>query len=73
LAQALQSLGWSVQLQVDTGVVSDTPALRLAARAAAAQQQAESIIMSDPFVQQMMREFGGKIVPGTLHAAPASS
>jgi DNA polymerase-3 subunit gamma/tau len=73
LAQALHSLGWSVQLQVDTGVVSDTPALRLAARAAAAQQQAESIIMSDPFVQQMMREFGGKIVPGTLHAAPASS
>jgi DNA polymerase III subunit gamma/tau len=73
LAQALQSLGWSVHLQVDTGVVSDTPALRLAARAAAAQQQAESIIMSDPFVQQMMREFGGKIVPGTLHAAPVSS
>jgi DNA polymerase-3 subunit gamma/tau len=42
--------------------------LRLAAKAALAQQEAEAIIMNDPFVQQVMRDFGGKIVPGTLKA-----
>jgi DNA polymerase-3 subunit gamma/tau len=47
--------------------------LRLAAQAAAAQQEAEAIIMNDPFVQRMMREFGGKIVPGTLKASAVPS
>ena len=73
LAQALQSLGLSVRLQVDVGPVSDSPSLRLAAQAAAAQQEAEAVIMNDPFVQQMMRDFGGKIVPGTLRASTVSA
>lgn len=73
LTQALRAAGHEVSLQVETAPATDTPALRLAAQAAAAQQEAEAIIMNDPFVQRMMREFGGKIVPGTLKASAASS
>ena len=41
-------------------------ARRLAAQAAARQHEAEAAIADDPFVQQLMREFGGKIVPGSV-------
>jgi DNA polymerase-3 subunit gamma/tau len=73
LTQALRAVGFEVTLQVETALATDTPALRLAAQAAAAQQEAEAIILNDPFVQRMMREFGGKIVPGTLKASAVSS
>jgi DNA polymerase-3 subunit gamma/tau len=73
LKQALREVGHEVSLQVETASATDTPALRLAAQAAAAQQEAEAIIMNDPFVQRMMREFGGKIVPGTLKASAVPS
>ena len=68
LKQALVQSGFEVDLQVAAGSVTDSPSLRLAAKAALAQQEAEAIIMDDPFVQQVMRDFGGKIVPGTLKA-----
>jgi DNA polymerase-3 subunit gamma/tau len=68
LAGALQSLGHAVRLVLEIGPVDDSAALRLAAQAAHRQRQAEQIIRDDPFVQQMMRDFGGKIVPGTLKA-----
>jgi DNA polymerase-3 subunit gamma/tau len=36
--------------------------------AASAERQfaAEKIILGDPFVQSMMRDFGAKIVPGSI-------
>ena len=46
--------------------VSDSAARRLAAQAAARQNEAEAAIAGDPFVLQLMREFGGKIVPGSV-------
>jgi DNA polymerase-3 subunit gamma/tau len=71
LAAALQTLGHEVRLVVEIGSVSDSPARRLAAEAARRQRDAEAHILSDPFVQTMMRDFGGKIVPGTLKAVTA--
>jgi DNA polymerase-3 subunit gamma/tau len=68
LATALQTLGHEVRLVVEIGPVDDSAALRLAAAAARRQREAEQIIRDDPFVQTMMRDFGGKIVPGTLKA-----
>ncbi len=68
LASALQTLGHAVRLVVEIGPVDDSAALRQAADAARRQREAEQIIRDDPFVQQMMRDFGGKIVPGTLKA-----
>lgn len=71
LATALQSLGHDVRLVVEIGSVTDSPARRLAFAAQQRQQAAEALILGDPFVQSMMRDFGGKIVPGTLKATSA--
>ncbi len=66
LQTALAAAGHAVTLAVSTGPVSDSAARRLAAQAAARQNEAEAAMASDPFVLQLMREFGGKIVPGSV-------
>ena len=71
LATALQTLGHTVRLVVEMGPVDDSAFLRQTAEAARLQQVAEQIIRDDPFVQEMVREFGGKIVPGSLKASHA--
>jgi len=71
LSAALKTLGHEIRLVVEIGPVEDSAALRLAAEAARRQREAEQIIREDPFVQTMMRDFGGKIVPGTLKSTGA--
>jgi DNA polymerase-3 subunit gamma/tau len=66
LATALQVAGHGVRLVVEIGRVTDSPARRNAAAAAERQLAAEKIIFDDPFVQTMMRDFGAKIVPGSI-------
>jgi DNA polymerase-3 subunit gamma/tau len=66
LQSALQSAGHGVQISVEVGPVGDSPARRQAAAAAARQQVAEEIIRSDPFVIEMVRDFGARIVPGSI-------
>jgi len=66
LSQALRAAGHAVDLAVEIGRVTDSPARRNAALAAEKQLVAERIIFEDPFVQAMMRDFGAKIVPGTI-------
>jgi DNA polymerase-3 subunit gamma/tau len=69
LATALQASGHAVRLVVEVGRVTDSPARRNAAHAAERQLAAEKIIFGDPFVQTMMRDFGAKIVPGSIKPA----
>jgi DNA polymerase-3 subunit gamma/tau len=66
LAAALQSAGFPVKLVVEIGRVTDCPARRNTAASAEKQLAAEKIIFDDPFVQAMMRDFGAKIVPGSI-------
>ena len=66
LATALQGAGHAVRLVVEVGRVGDSPARRNAAASAERQLAAEKIIFDDPFVQSMMRDFGAKIVPGSI-------
>jgi DNA polymerase III subunit gamma/tau len=66
LQAALQAAGHAVSLGVEIGRVSDSPAKRNGAAAAERQMAAEKIIFEDPFVQSMMRDFGAKIVPGSI-------
>jgi DNA polymerase III subunit gamma/tau len=66
LMAALQAAGHPVRLLVEVGRVTDSPARRLAAAAAERQLAAEKLIFDDPFVQTMMREFGAKIVAGSI-------
>jgi DNA polymerase III subunit gamma/tau len=70
LQNALQAAGYAVSLSVEVGSVSDSPARRNAAAAAEKQRVAEEIILGDPFVQDMMRDFGAKIVPGSIKPVP---
>jgi DNA polymerase-3 subunit gamma/tau len=72
LQAALQAAGHPVTLAVEIGPVTDSPARRIAAAQAERQRQAEQIILGDPFVQAMMRDFGAKIVPGSIKPAGAA-
>jgi DNA polymerase-3 subunit gamma/tau len=73
LQTALQAAGHAVTLAVEIGRVSDSPARRNAAAAAERQQAAEKLIYEDPFVQAMMRDFGAKIVPGSIKPIDTNS
>ena len=69
LEQALSDTGHAVRLTLEVGRVMDSPAKRAAALAAQRQREAEAIILHDPFVQKIMRQFDAKIVPGSLKPA----
>ncbi|MDP2818624.1 MAG: DNA polymerase III subunit gamma/tau [Polaromonas sp.] len=66
LLSAFQDTGQALQLVVELGPVSDSPARRNAAAALERQRQAEETIQNDPFVQDMIRDWGAKIVPGSV-------
>ena len=66
LQTALAAAGHPVRLAIEVGRVADSPALRLAQAAAQRQSQAEAIIHNDPYVQTLMRDFGARIVPGSI-------
>ena len=66
LTTALQASGHGVSLVVEIGRVVDSPARRNAALAAERQLAAEKIVFDDPFVQTLMKDFGAKIVPGSI-------
>ncbi len=66
LSAALRNAGFDISLAVEIGRVTDCPARRNLAASQEKQRAAETIILEDPFVQKMMRDFGAKIVPGSL-------
>jgi DNA polymerase-3 subunit gamma/tau len=66
LRAALRELGHEVQIGVEVGTVKDSPGRRIALAAAERLRAAETTILDDPFVRDMMRDFGAKIVPGSI-------
>jgi DNA polymerase-3 subunit gamma/tau len=73
LRAALAAAGHDVNLSVEVGAVTDSPARRNAAAAAEKQRAAEEIILNDPFVQATKHDFptGWKIIsiqPRTTNA-----
>ena len=66
LQKALAILGQEVTLTVELGRITDSPARRAAAAAAERQLAAEAVILNDPYVQQLVQNFGAKIVPGSI-------
>jgi len=70
LAAALAAAGYPVKLVAEVGRVSDSPAKRNAVAAAERQLAAEKIVFDDPLVQTLMRDFGAKIVPGSIKPGP---
>ena len=68
LQAALAQAGHAVRLELEIAPAHDTPAQRAAAAAQARLQAAHDSLLQDPFVQSMLRDFGGKIVPGSVQA-----
>ena len=66
LCTALRNAGHDVSLAVEVGRITDCPARRNLAASEEKQRAAEQIILDDPFVQAMVRDFGAKIVPGSI-------
>jgi DNA polymerase III subunit gamma/tau len=66
LQKALETAGYPVRLTVEVGRVQDSPAKRNAVAAAQRQAGAEAIILNDTYVQSLMRDYGAKIVPGSI-------
>jgi DNA polymerase-3 subunit gamma/tau len=66
LQKALETAGYPVRLTVEVGRVQDSPAKRNAVAAAKRQAGAEAIILNDTYVQSLMRDYGAKIVPGSI-------
>ncbi len=69
LRAALQAAGCAREISVEVGPVTDSPALRNAQAAAERQRTAENIVRNDPYVQQLMRDFGAKIIAGSIRLA----
>jgi len=69
LQNALRTIGHAVALVVEVGRVNDSPARRNQAAQEERQLAAERLVFEDPFVQAMMRDFGAKIVPGSIKPA----
>lgn len=55
-----------LKLAVNVGAVGDTPARRNNAALQERQRLAEEIIHQDPLVLELMRDWGAKIVPGSI-------
>lgn len=68
--QALLNAEPAIQVLIEVGPVADTPARRNLAAQQERQRQAEELIQNDPFVQDMVRNWGGKVVPGSIKPVP---
>ena len=66
LQTALADAGYPVTLGIEVGRVTDCPARRNSRAQEEKQRQAEEMIRGDAFVQAMVRDFGAKIVPGSI-------
>ncbi|OXI34870.1 DNA polymerase III subunit gamma/tau [Burkholderia sp. AU16741] len=65
-AALADALGKPVEVNVEVGPARRTAAALDAAARAARQREAEQEIHGDPFVQQLVREFGARIVEGSV-------
>ncbi len=61
-----ERLGKTVEVSVEVGPARRTAAALDAAERAERQREAEREIGADPFVQQLIRDFGASIVPGSI-------
>ena len=67
LAIALtEHFGQTVRVSTEIGAVQQTANAYAQADRAARQREAEQTMRSDPFVENLMREFGATIVPGSI-------
>ena len=66
LKTALAAVGHVVEIGFEIGKVTDSPWIRHTLATQARQLAAQALIENDPMVQDWMRDFGAKIVPGSV-------
>jgi DNA polymerase-3 subunit gamma/tau len=66
LTLALKEAGFDVTLAVEVGRVTDSPGRRNANASAERQAAAEQLIYATPLVQKLMKNFGARVVPGSI-------
>ena len=71
--QAQLGEGRLLKLVVEVGAVTDTPARRNTAAQIERQRKAEELIHNDPFVRDLVRDWGAKVVPGSIKVSPHAS
>jgi len=67
------ALGRDITLHTETGVVTDSLSQRETRAQQQAQAQAEAAIHADTLVQQLMRDLGAQIVPGSIKPLPQAT
>jgi DNA polymerase-3 subunit gamma/tau len=66
-----EHFGTVVSVDVEYGQTGDETAHAVAqAHRAARQQEAEQAVQTDPLVQSLINDFGARVVPGSVQAAP---
>jgi DNA polymerase-3 subunit gamma/tau len=75
LAAALQErfAGTRVALEIEIGAVWYTASAEALAQREQCQRAAEQTVAGDPFVQDLMRELGAFVVPGSVRPPPAAA
>ena len=68
-AALTEYLGKTIKLVTEIGTVAHTAHVQVVAEQATRQQEAEDAMHNDPFVQTLIKEFGGTIVPGSIKPA----
>jgi len=66
LTLALKDAGFEVALAVEVGRVTDSPGRRNARASAQRQVAAEQLIYATPLVHRLMKDFGARVVPGSI-------
>ena len=75
LAAALQErfASTKVAVEIEIGHVWYTASAEAQAFREECQRQAEETVADDPFVKDLMREFGAFVVPGSVRPPPAAA
>ena len=69
-----EHFGVGVALRIDVGAMqSQTAHMIDVAGQQARQQAAEAAVDNDPFVQALVRDFGGQVVPGSVRPGPVAA
>ncbi len=68
-AALTEYLGKTIKRVTEIGTVAHTAHAQVVAEQATRQQEAEDAMHNDPFVQTLIKEFGGTIVPGSIKPA----
>ena len=69
-----EHFGVGVSLRIDVGATQGQTAHTIdVAGQQARQQAAEAAVDNDPFVQALVRDFGGQVVPGSVRPGPAAA